>query len=50
MGKKERNITYLVMRDIEIGAVEMSNCRDNTSCISCSLWLNDGETWGNRGI
>ena len=47
---KERNIVHRVMGDSEVGDVGMSNFRDKTSCLSCSLWLNDGEAWGNRGI
>ena len=47
---KERNIAHWVLGDIEVVSVGMSNFRDKTSCLSCSLWLNDGEAWGNRGI
>ena len=47
---KELSIAHRVLGDIEVVDVGMLDFRDKTSCLSCSLWLNDGEAWGNRGI
>ena len=47
---KERNIVHRVLGDSEVVGVGMSNFRDKISCLSCSLWLNDGEAWDNKGI
>ena len=47
---KEHDIYYLMMGDSEVVDVGMLDCRDKASCLSYSLWLNDGEVWNNRGI
>ena len=47
---KERSIAHWVLGDVEVVGVGMLDFRDKTSCLSCSLWLNDGEARGNRGI
>ena len=48
--EKKRNIAHRVMGDSEVVDVGMLDCRDKASCLSYSLWLNDGEVWNNRGI
>jgi len=48
--EKERNITLWVMRGNEVIDLKTSNFRGNLSCFPCSLWLNEDEDWGNRGI
>ena len=47
---KERDISHWVMGNSEVVDFGMLDFRDKTSCLSCSLWLNDGVVCGNKGI